>query len=277
MFKLAIDAGHGLNTYGKRCLKSIDPKETREWVLNSRIANYLAEYLKNYECEIKRVDDVTGQKDISLSARCKTANNWGADFYLSIHHNAGINGGSGGGVVIYSYRNTSADTHKKRNILYNEVIAQTGLKGNRYDPTLTSGFYVIKNTKMPAVLIECGFMDSTVDTPIILTEDFAKKTAKGLCDGLVKAFGLKAIKQPTKVVENKVQEETKMTQKQFNEFMDNWIAEQAKLEPSSWSAEFRKWAEQNKVVEGTGSAMQYRKFITKEEAVKMICRAVQAK
>lgn len=277
MFKLAIDAGHGLNTSGKRCLKSIDPNQTREWVLNSRIANYLTEYLKNYECEIKRVDDVTGKKDISLSARCKAANNWGADFYLSIHHNADVNGGSGGGVVIYTYRKASFDTHKKRDILYNEVIAQNDLKGNRYDPTLTSGFYVLKHTKMPAVLIECGFMDSTVDTPIILTEDFAKKTAKGLCNGLVKAFGLKAIKQPTKVEKVEVLEEEEMTQEKFNEFMTNWINEQAKLEPSSWSAQFRQWAEQNKVVEGTGIEMQYKKFITKEEAIKMICRAVQVK
>lgn len=39
MFKLALDAGHGLYTAGKRCLKSLDPNETREWVLNNRICN----------------------------------------------------------------------------------------------------------------------------------------------------------------------------------------------------------------------------------------------
>ena len=31
IFKLALNAGHGLYTEGKRCLKSLDPKETREW------------------------------------------------------------------------------------------------------------------------------------------------------------------------------------------------------------------------------------------------------
>ena len=46
MFKIAIDAGHGLYTAGKRCLKSIDPNETREWVLNSRIAGKVIEKLK---------------------------------------------------------------------------------------------------------------------------------------------------------------------------------------------------------------------------------------
>ena len=48
MFKIALDAGHGLYTAGKRCLKSIDPNETREWSLNSRIAEKVTEKLETY-------------------------------------------------------------------------------------------------------------------------------------------------------------------------------------------------------------------------------------
>lgn len=40
-FRLALNAGHGLYTEGKRCLESLDPKETREWWLNQRVASYL--------------------------------------------------------------------------------------------------------------------------------------------------------------------------------------------------------------------------------------------
>ena len=242
--KIAIDAGHGLNTLGKRCLKSIDPKQTREWVLNDRIADYLTEYLKGYECTVKRVDDVTGKKDISLSNRCKTANNWGADFYLSIHHNAGINGGTGGGVVIYTYTKTSAATNKKRDIIYNEVIAQNKLRGNRSDPTLTANFYVVKNTKMPAVLIECGFMDSKTDTPQILTDDFAKKTAKGLCNGLVKALNLKAVKKPEK-------EPVKETVKTEEKGMDIKKYETMNDIPEYWQDAVQ-WALNSKILLGTG-------------------------
>ena len=46
MFKIALNAGHGLKTAGKRCLKSIDPNETREWVLNSRIEEKITQNLK---------------------------------------------------------------------------------------------------------------------------------------------------------------------------------------------------------------------------------------
>lgn len=191
MIKIAIDAGHGKYTAGKRCLKSLDPKETREWVLNSRIADKLQALLKGYECEVIRVDDITGETDVSLGNRCKAANNWGADFYLSIHHNAGVNGGKGGGVVIYTHPNTKQSTHTIRDIIYAEVIKENKLKGNRYDGTLTANFQVLRDTKMPAVLIECGFMDSAIDTPQILTEEFATKTANGLCNGLVKSLNLK--------------------------------------------------------------------------------------
>ena len=45
---ICIDAGHGLLTAGKRCLKSIDPNETREWMLNRRIADKLQNLLEDY-------------------------------------------------------------------------------------------------------------------------------------------------------------------------------------------------------------------------------------
>ena len=51
MVKIAIDAGHGINTKGKRCLKSIDSKETREWWLNDRIADRLQKKLAEYNKE----------------------------------------------------------------------------------------------------------------------------------------------------------------------------------------------------------------------------------
>ena len=71
------------------------------------------------------------------------------------------------------------------------LIAKTGLKGNRSKPTLTAGFYVLRYTKMPAVLLELGFMDSSTDVPIILTNAYAQKCAKAIVEVLVKRGGLK--------------------------------------------------------------------------------------
>lgn len=187
--KIAIDAGHGLNTAGKRCMKKIDPAETREWVLNDRIADKLESLLKSYNCEILRVDDTTGKTDISLANRVNKANQWGADVYISIHHNAGVNGNSGGGTMVFYY-SSKAERKVQAQALYDNLVTLTGLRGNRAEKVKKYAFYVIKNTSMPAFLIENGFMDSTTDVPIILSEAHANKTAQALLNFLIKEFKL---------------------------------------------------------------------------------------
>ena len=164
---IALDAGHGMGTAGKRCLKSIDPNQTREWYLNDRIADIVEAFLAGYDCRVLRVGDTTGAKDVPLSTRTKTANSGKADFYMSIHHNAGINGGAGGGVTVHYYASGKSDRAEKARRLYNAVVKQNGLTGNRSQKIVpSSGLYVLKNTNMPALLLENGFMDSLKDTPI---------------------------------------------------------------------------------------------------------------
>ena len=185
-FKIALTAGHFKNTPGKRCLKSLDPNETREWVLNDRIADKVEKLLQNYTgWELIRTDDTTGAKDISLSARTNAANNFKADFYLSIHHNAGINGGKGGGIVSIAYTNASAASLEWQKALYNALIEATGLKGNRATPLAKMNLHEVRETKMPAVLLELGFMDSATDVPVILTEKYADQCAQAIVKVLV--------------------------------------------------------------------------------------------
>lgn len=201
--KIAIDAGHGLNTSGKRCMKAIDANETREWFLNDRIADKLQVLLEGYNCQVLRTDDTTGITDVSLSNRVKKANEWGADVFISIHHNAGIKGGNGGGTVVYYYNKYTTQTQAKA--LYDAVVTQTNLRGNRSTPVNKGNFQVIRETKMTALLIENGFMDSKADTPVILTEAHADKTAKGLLNFLIRAYGIKAVEPVTDSVLYRVQ------------------------------------------------------------------------
>lgn len=197
-FKIAITAGHYKGTPGKRCLKSLDPKETREWVLNDRIADKVEKLLRNYTgYELLRTDDTTGNKDISLSSRTNAANSFGADFYLSVHHNAGIGGGSGGGIVAIVYNSASAESVAWQKELYNALIKETGLKGNRSTPLAKMDLHEVRETNMPAVLLELGFMDSKTDVPVILTEKFADRCAKAIVDVVVKRGKLTKKATPT--------------------------------------------------------------------------------
>ncbi len=197
MFKVALNAGH--HRYNpKRCLKTIDTNETREWVLNARICEKVERLLTAYDgYELLRIDDRTGETDIPLKkgtgkkTRMEKANEWGADIYIAVHHNGGINGGKGGGIVVYTYTKVSSATKALQKAMYDTLIKYTGLKGNRATPLGTANFAECRETKMPAVLLECGFMDSTVDTPIILTEDYADKCAAAITEVIVEKGGLK--------------------------------------------------------------------------------------
>lgn len=197
MFKIALDAGHGINTPGKRCLKTIDPNETREWWMNDRICDKVESMLKAYEgYSLLRVDDTTGKTDVALSERVRKANNYNANIYLSVHHNAGVNGGKGGGIVSIAYTSASNKSKEYQKLIYNKLIEETGLKGNRSTPLALQNLYVCRETAMPAVLVECGFMDSATDVPIILTENFADNCAEALVSALALIGGLKKKDSP---------------------------------------------------------------------------------
>lgn len=186
-FKIALTAGHYKGTAGKRCLKALDPNETREWVLNDRIADKVEKLLTNYTgWELVRTDDTTGKKDVSLANRVKKANEFGADFYLSIHHNAGIKGGKGGGIVAYVYDKTKRpESLEWQKALYDALIKATGLKGNRANPLGKANHYETRKSKCPAVLLEMGFMDSSSDVPVILTEKYADQCAEAIVSVIV--------------------------------------------------------------------------------------------
>lgn len=262
---IAIDAGHGLNTPGKRCLKSIDPNETREFALNSRIAEKVQARLSGYVCDYFRVDDPTGAEDVPLSRRVLTANSAGADVYLSIHHNAGVNGGSGGGIVVIVGPGSSAQSKVLQEAIYRHTVATTGLSGNRANPMPESNLFVLNRTTMPAVLGEFGFMDSTTDTPIILTDEYADKVADGITAALVEVYALQ--KNPDVV------QETDPGYEQFKKYMERYRAELASLPVSDWAAEGVAEAVRLGIM---ADGSRPRDYVTRQEAAIMAKAAVYA-
>ena len=206
MLKIALTAGHYLETAGKRCLKSLDKNETREWVLNDRICDKVEAKLKAYTgYSLLRTDDTTGKKAISVEDRAAAANKFGADIYISVHHNAGIEGGKGGGIMAYTYLKVDQTTKDWQKELYNALIKQTGLKGDRLSPLASADLGDCRLTAMPAIILECGFMDSATDVPIILTEEFAEGCATAIVEVLVKRG--KLTKKPVTITKTLTPEE----------------------------------------------------------------------
>jgi N-acetylmuramoyl-L-alanine amidase len=182
--KIALDAGHGYNTKGKRT-----PDDIREWTLNNAVAKYLAEYLKGYATTF-RTDDTTGKTDVALSTRRNNAVKNGANLLISIHHNA-YTGKWNNATGVEVFRHTLY-SHKQAKELTSKLTAAiskaTGLK-NRGAKTGLLG--VIATSKIPCILCEGGFMDSKNDYKVITSEAGQKAYAKAVADTIISYYGLK--------------------------------------------------------------------------------------
>ena len=248
---IALDAGHGYNTKGKRCLKSLDPNETREWVLNDRIMDRVQEKLSHYNCVSLRVDDTTGKNDVSLQGRVSLANKKNAVIYISVHHDAGLNGRKGGGTTVF-YCSSQFDRYSQAKRLYNFVIDKTRLYGDRSQKIINKGYFVLRNTKMPAFLIENGFMDSKDDINVILSEEHAENTAEGIASFLVTELGLSEKTNEVAVEEEK----TNIYFPKYNGAKTTLSDAMSKLQIDNSYAYRKKIAKANKIERYSGTAKQ---------------------
>lgn len=190
-FILALDAGHGYNTPGKRT-----PDGTREWTLNSKVCNYVQEILKDYDVKVIRLDDTTGETDVALqNGRMKTAVSNKVDACISVHHNAGPSNGYGNytGVEIIVHDNASTACKNLANNILKYLPSKTGLKnrGLKY----STYFTMVMRQSFPTMIIEGGFMNGTNDVKVIKTASYQKGYAQAIVDGLIKTYPNKIVKK----------------------------------------------------------------------------------
>jgi N-acetylmuramoyl-L-alanine amidase len=149
--KIAIDAGHG----GK------DPgalgNGLQEKDLTLRLALRIGELLAARSADVlyTRKDD----RYLALSERATVANQAGADFFLSVH----VNSGGGTGFESYTHiRATTAET-AYQNVIHQRVAAVFSAACLPDRGQKRADFAVLRETKMPALLLEYGFIDHATD------------------------------------------------------------------------------------------------------------------
>ena len=113
----------------------------------------------------------------SLSKRCRTANNNGVDVFVSIHHNS-CPGGQGSECLCIKGGQQNALAERLGNEILEE-IARLGFKNRGVKDR--RNLYVINNTRMPAIIVECAFVDSERDMKNYDTEKMAMAIFKGIC------------------------------------------------------------------------------------------------
>ncbi len=189
--KIGLDAGHGLKTAGKQT-----PDGIKEWDLNDKVRDKVVKYLKDYDVEIIYTDKNEGNVDESLSERTSSYINKNVDVFVSIHHNA-LNGkwNNATGVEVYVDKKYTSKDMKLAKAIYKNLPKYTCLKGRGIKK---ENWYVINQNKIPAVLVEGGFMDGKNDYKVITSANGQDGYAKAVAEGLISFLGLKKKKVATK-------------------------------------------------------------------------------
>ncbi|MCF6135208.1 N-acetylmuramoyl-L-alanine amidase [Thermoactinomyces vulgaris] len=183
-YLVALCDDHGLKptpTPGKRTprIPQLGGRVIYENEFNRAVVALLDKELER--CSFRTLLVAPTDADTPLSERTRKANSAGAHLYVSCHYNAG----GGEGLETFHYPR-STKSQKAAQIIHRHLMA-SGVK--RKDRGVkTANFHVLRETRMPAVLIEYGFMDDPgldeaaqmIDPKV--QKDFAVATAKGICE-----------------------------------------------------------------------------------------------
>lgn len=119
----------------------------------------------------------------SLAARVNEANRWGADYFVSLHTNA-ASSSSASGAEAYVYARGTPAFGFAEDILDN-LTEITGLRNRGVQPR--PGLYVLKKTRMPATLLELGFITNPGDAALM--RDDPGLFAEGIYRGILEYTG----------------------------------------------------------------------------------------
>ena len=178
MIKVVLDPGHGGKDPGavSNGLKEKD--------LNLDISNRVAHKLSFYDANV--ILTRTVDMDLSLGERCSIANNQMADYFCSIH----VNAGGGTGFESFIYTGAAAKTENLRYVIHNKVADYYKNAGFMDRGKKRANFAVLRETNMPAVLLENLFLDNEKDTVKLKDDSFIDGLAGAIADGLVAALGI---------------------------------------------------------------------------------------
>jgi len=170
--KIFIDAGHndsGWNT-------GAEGFGLREQDVNFYVSKKLGDLLtaQGHEVRLSRPTKETNlgtDNNSSLNERWRMANEWGADYFISIHCNA-----SGGtGTETFYYKDDSRDYAQ---VIQDTFVAEMSLRDRGVK---REAFAVIRFTNMPSILIELAFIDNAADAEVLRyrQDDMAAALALG--------------------------------------------------------------------------------------------------
>ncbi|HVI39124.1 MAG TPA: N-acetylmuramoyl-L-alanine amidase [Anaerovoracaceae bacterium] len=184
--KIFIDQGH--NPVNPNA--GAEANGIREQDVNYQVGVRLAALLNsnpNFEARLSRntpTEQLGTSVTTSLQARVNAANSWPADFFISLHCNISeILTASGSEAYVYS---SNSQAYNMAVRILEGLHNATGLPNRGV--TATTHLYVLRNTSMPAVLVEMGYLSNPRDAQLLSTDP--QSFARGIYNGILAYYGL---------------------------------------------------------------------------------------
>lgn len=174
---IVLDAGHGGLDSG-----AVNGKY-REAEANLGITLKLGDKLKSKGYKVIYTRE--NNKALTLQQRCNIANKNKADIFVSIHCNSATNKNAEG-IETYKYPNIGGITKRLAQNIQNELIKNFPDEKNR--GLKESKFYVLKHTKMPAALVEVGFISHNETAKKLYSYSYQNKLASAICHAIMKTL-----------------------------------------------------------------------------------------
>lgn len=182
---IVIDAGHGGYDPGK-----VAADGTEEKGINLAIAKALEGYLEQGGAVVytTRTEDssLSSSKREDLKSRADIANNSNADMFISIHQNSFPKGSAKGAQVFY-YK--GSEQGKRLAELIQARLREVADSSNERLAKANDSYYVLKQTDIPGVIVECGFLSNSEEHDKLMSEEYREKLAWAIYMGIQDYFG----------------------------------------------------------------------------------------
>lgn len=182
---IVIDAGHGDWDPGK-----VAKDGTLEKDINLQISKYLQGYLEQSGGFVltTRIDDtaLSNKKREDLKERKNIANNEEVDLLVSIHQNSFPKENVKGAQVFYY---EGSEESKKLAECVQNRLKEIDSTNNRVAKE-NKDYYLLKQTTMPAIIVECGFLSNTEENNNLKNEEYQKKIAWAIYLGILDYYSM---------------------------------------------------------------------------------------
>ena len=181
---IVIDAGHGGFDGG-----AVGVSGALEANINLSVAKLLRDKLIESGVRVlmtRETQDALGEtKNGDMAFRKSVIEQDGVDLVVSIHMNKFRDSRVNGPQVFYMPK--SVEGEKLAHLILMELSRDTG-KNKR--EVHSENFFMLRNTKAPAVIVECGFMSNRAEEKLLLDPDYQKLLADAIYSGIERYYGL---------------------------------------------------------------------------------------